>query len=379
MNETSFNYDIIIIGGGLAGLASSIQLAKAGYKVALFEKEHYPFHKVCGEYISMESWDYLHRLGAELHLLNLPLINKLTISSPSGHCIHSPLHPGGFGISRFKLDHLLCLKAIEAGVKVFEKTKVDRVETGNSRFQVSAGESKFYSKLVLGAWGKRSNLDIKLKRPFIESTKQSKNYIAVKYHINYPFDQDMVALHNFNGGYCGISSVEDGKTCLCYLTNDIALKKSGGNIRDMEEKVLMVNPYLKEIFNKAEFLYDKPLVISQVSFLPKSPVEKGIFMAGDTAGLITPLCGNGMSMALRSSDMLCKLIPGYMDDKVSRNELQTTYIREWKKEFSQRLITGRIVQANFGKPRLTELFLKVLTPFPGIVKRVVRLTHGKSF
>ena len=56
-------YDVIIAGGGLAGLALSIQLGKAGHRVALFEKERYPYHKVCGEYISLESWNFLQELG----------------------------------------------------------------------------------------------------------------------------------------------------------------------------------------------------------------------------------------------------------------------------------------------------------------------------
>jgi len=53
--DNDITYDAAIIGGGLAGLALSIQLSKKGYRVILFEKEQYPFHKVCGEYISMES------------------------------------------------------------------------------------------------------------------------------------------------------------------------------------------------------------------------------------------------------------------------------------------------------------------------------------
>ncbi|HEX6170294.1 MAG TPA: FAD-binding protein, partial [Chitinophagaceae bacterium] len=59
-------YDLAIAGGGLAGLALSIQIAKAGYSVVLFEKEQYPFHRVCGEYISLESWNFLHHLGVDL-------------------------------------------------------------------------------------------------------------------------------------------------------------------------------------------------------------------------------------------------------------------------------------------------------------------------
>src|SRR5947208_17124622 len=86
-----------IVGGGLAGLSLSIQLAKAGYAVVLFEKEKYPFHKVCGEYISMESWPFLNQLGLPLDEMELPIISKLVVSSPSGKVIKSLLGLGGFG------------------------------------------------------------------------------------------------------------------------------------------------------------------------------------------------------------------------------------------------------------------------------------------
>src|SRR5215208_5476201 len=80
-----------IIGGGLAGLSLSIQLAKAGYKVVLFEKEKYPFHKVCGEYISLESWNFIEQLGLPLSKMNLPIIKKLIVSSPGGKILESNL------------------------------------------------------------------------------------------------------------------------------------------------------------------------------------------------------------------------------------------------------------------------------------------------
>ena len=71
-------YDCAIIGGGLAGLCLAIQLAKNGHQIILFEKNQYPFHKVCGEYISMESWDFLQRLGVPLSDWDLPKINRLS-------------------------------------------------------------------------------------------------------------------------------------------------------------------------------------------------------------------------------------------------------------------------------------------------------------
>ncbi|HEX8676753.1 MAG TPA: FAD-dependent oxidoreductase, partial [Segetibacter sp.] len=77
-------YDIAIVGGGLAGLCLAIQCAEKHYSVILFEKEEYPFHKVCGEYISLESWDFLQRLGVQLDQFTLPGIKTLQVSDSNG-------------------------------------------------------------------------------------------------------------------------------------------------------------------------------------------------------------------------------------------------------------------------------------------------------
>ena len=89
-------YDAAIVGGGLAGLSLSIQLAKAGNNVVLFEKEKYPFHKVCGEYISLESWDFISSLGLNLKERNLPIIKRLFVSSPNGKYIIQEMPLGGY-------------------------------------------------------------------------------------------------------------------------------------------------------------------------------------------------------------------------------------------------------------------------------------------
>ncbi len=104
-------YDTAIVGGGLAGLSLAIQLSRQGHHVLLMEKETYPFHKVCGEYISMESWDFLLQLGLPLDEWNLPRISQVKISAPNGLSITETLPLGGFGISRFKLDAALAAMA----------------------------------------------------------------------------------------------------------------------------------------------------------------------------------------------------------------------------------------------------------------------------
>ena len=219
-------YDVTVIGGGLAGLSTAIQLANNNYKVALFEKEQYPFHKVCGEYISLESWDFIESLGLPLSQMQLPIIKKLIVTSPNGSYLQHDLPLGGFGISRYQIDFKLKEIALKAGVAVFENCKVQDVFFNDEIFSVHTTEGLFKSKVCIGTFGKRSNLDVKWKRYFLlQQNKKLNNFIGVKYHVKINFASDTIALHNFKDGYCGISKIENDTYCVCYLTTAANLKK----------------------------------------------------------------------------------------------------------------------------------------------------------
>ena len=105
------NKDVIIIGGGLAGLASAIHLSMQGLQVTLIEKSGYPRHKVCGEYISNEITPYLLWLGIDVSLLKPVAISKFEFTTQNDNMAKANLPLGGFGISRYSLDNLLYQKA----------------------------------------------------------------------------------------------------------------------------------------------------------------------------------------------------------------------------------------------------------------------------
>lgn len=372
--------DLVVVGGGLAGLSLSIQMARAGYRVILYEKENYPFHRVCGEYISMESWPFLKELGIPLDEMNLPIINTLEVSGTDGRTIEHPLPLGGFGISRYKLDLMLSEIAAASGVKICCDTKVTDVRYVNDQQIVGSNGKYITATAAVGSFGKRSNLDIKWKRPFTQEKPTAlNNYIGVKYHVKTRFPNNRIALHNFSDGYCGISAIEDDKYCFCYLTTAENLRRSSHSIPAMEKEILSVNPHLKEIFRNADFITKEPVTISQISFERKSLLHEHMLLTGDAAGMITPLCGNGMSMALHGSKILAGLLTSFLKGQIDRTEMERIYEKEWSSRFSGRLRTGRIIQSMFGKPWLTNSFLSVMKPFPGLLTKLVRQTHGKPF
>jgi menaquinone-9 beta-reductase len=108
-------------------------------------------------------------------------------------------------------------------------------------------------------------------------------------------------------------------------------------------------------------------------------VENHVLMTGDAAGMITPLCGNGMSMALHGSKIAFECIDNFLQKEISRQQMEDSYTKQWKQQFASRLRTGRIIQRFFGKKSLTNLFISAIKPFPFLIQKLIRSTHGRPF
>ncbi len=367
---------VVIVGGGLAGLTAAIRLAQAGLQVTLIEKKTYPYHKVCGEYVSNEVLPYLQALGADMAELQPARINRFRLSAPSGYTLETNLDLGGFGISRYTLDHYLYQLAVKNGVNFILNTAVQQVVFENNEFILSLNDGRqLKAEVVLGAYGKRANLDRQLARRFFSRRSP---YIGVKYHVKYSQEKDVIALHNFKDGYAGISAVENDTYCFCYLTTRANLKRHG-SIPAMEQAILYKNPHLRDIFTEAEFVYSQPEVINEISFATKTCVDNHLLMCGDAAGMITPLCGNGMAMAIHSGKLAAEQTIAYFSQGRNRQQLEANYSNAWQKQFGTRLQVGRTVQHLFGHPVLSELTVKVLKHLPVAVKAIMRQTHGAPF
>jgi flavin-dependent dehydrogenase len=287
---------------------------------------------------------------------------------------------GGFGISRYKLDAMLADIARKNGVMMLEKEKVTDISFEKNIFNIQSSTLKVQCKVVAAAYGKRSNLDVKWKRRFtLQKPNKLSNYIAVKYHVRTTWPDDLIALHNFKNGYCGISRIEDHKFCLCYLTTAKNLEWCNNSIAEMEKRILFQNEHLKKIFMGAEILYESPVTISQVSFAKKRQVEDHILFVGDAAGMITPLCGNGMSMALHGSKIAFGQIHLFMQNKITRMQMERHYAIQWQKNFGKRMKTGRLIQRFFGNPFLSNLLILMLKPFPSLTRKLINQTHGQPF
>ena len=366
--------DVAIIGGGLAGLTAAIHLAKAGIEVEVFEKKSYPRHKVCGEYISAEVLPYFAALGAPLDVIQPNIVRRFRLHAPSGAFVESHLPLGGLGISRYALDHYLYEKAKSYGVVFYLNATVVASEFEGEDILLKTQKGAVHrAKIVLGAYGKRSKLDKHFKRRFFNVPA---DYVGIKFYIKSDFPQDLVALYNFSGGYAGAVQVEDGSIDVAYLVRNEQLQ-AYGSITRMEEELLYRNPAIKALFTSGERYPSKSLAISNVSFLPKQQVEDHVLMLGDAAGMIPPLAGNGMAMAIHAAKLAAEKGLAFLNQQINRKELEQQYNKMWQKQFGHRLYWGRKLHQFMGKKFVSEMAVHSLKTFPPLLKPIIQQTHGK--
>lgn len=368
------DFDIIIVGGGLAGLTASIILSQVGLSVLVMEKNQYPHHKVCGEYVSNEVRPFLEHLGLGLTNLGAIPINNFAISNQKGKLLRTKLPLGGFGISRYVLDDALYRLAIRSGAN-FTFESADFIEFDDDHFQVQTKRSSYQSTIVIGAYGKRSMLDRQLERSFI---KGKSPWLGVKAHYNVEnFPSNEVQLHCFEGGYGGLSMTENGAVNFCYLTHYKSFQKTK-NIDVFNKNVVSKNPFLKKFLDEAGLNFEPPLSIAQISFEKKELVHNHILMCGDSAGLIHPLCGNGMAMAIHAAKIVSEGIIQFFNKKeYPRRQLEQDYIQQWKSNFGSRRYFGRKIQNLITNSSVMNRAFSIIPNSELFLSTIIKQTHGK--
>lgn len=363
---------VIIVGGGIAGLTCSILLQRAGFEVIVFEKKEYPFHRVCGEYISNETLSLLASMGVDPFENGASRISRLLLTSLSGTPLSCKLPLGGFGLSRYKFDQLLYQQALKEGVCFYFQKVVD-ARFLDGKFRIRA-VSDHDADIFICSHGKRSNLDQKFSRDFFQ--KRS-DFLGIKYHIRGDFNNDEIAIHHFPGGYAGLCKIEGGDFNLCYLTRSENLR-SAGSIPEMERIILSQNIGLRNILQNSVRESHIPQVIHEISFAEKTLVENHTLFCGDSAGMITPICGNGMAIAMHSAKILSETVIEFgMSEQISFEALEKAYCARWNRIFKWRLKRGRWIQRLFEYPFFAELALNGLQRMPAISRSLIAGTHGK--
>ena len=265
--------------------------------------------------------------------------------------------------------------AVKNGVH-FQFEVVTSVQLQHHIFYVTTNKGTYKSELVIAAHGKRSHFDKYLNRPFI---KDKSPWLGVKAHYQIDnFPEDHVMLHSFPGGYGGLSLTEQGTVNFCYLSNYKSFQKEK-SIATFNANVVSQNPFLKTFLQEATPTFDEPLSIAQIAFTKKEQTKNSMLMCGDSAGLIHPLCGNGMAMAIHAAKLASDVMIRFFQDKTyTRDQMERDYQRQWKTTFALRLFIGRKIQAVMMNTTLFDSLFYLIPNSASFLRAIIKQTHGKT-
>lgn len=370
-------YDAIIIGAGLAGCSTAIQLAQQGHRVLLLEQQRYPTHKLCGEFLSVEVISIFERLGIldAVRSAGAVPIRHASVTTCTGQSFHSDLPGTALGLSRYQLDLILMQRAEAVGAICKDGTAVTAI-SGNLQqgFTVATRQDTFTARMVIGAYGKRSGLDRSLTRPFVQRPSP---FVAFKAHYTGIELPSVVELHAFPGGYCGLSQIEAGRVNVCWIGHDQRMQAAAGS--GERNSVLFQNPTLAERLEAMECISSASQSLSQITFELKGKFDQDVWMIGDTAGMIAPLCGDGMAMALRSAELAVPMASAFLQGTLEIEILKHQYMSAWNNEFRTRLQLGRLMHYGFIYPTVARVGVQLCHQIPALGNALIRATRGASY
>ncbi|GAB5519832.1 MAG: NAD(P)/FAD-dependent oxidoreductase [Rhodothermales bacterium] len=373
-------FDAIVIGAGLAGCASALLLLEAGYRVAVFERSRLPRHKLCGEFLSTEVQATFKRLG----VLGIVMANgavpirRTRLTASDGSALTATLPGTALGISRYRLDAILLQAVEDRGGHVWQETPVVQVSGSmEDGFKVFSRTTTFEAAVVIGAYGRRDTLDRKLDRDFIDERTPLMGFKAHFVATDESLDlEDWIELHAFEGGYCGMSHVENGLVNACWITHRDTFHAAGSTPDGMMASTFASNPALAARFTQLRQVSKQFEAVSQITFVNKPLVEQGVLMVGDAAGMIAPLCGDGMGMALTGAEVLAEALVPFMKNDVSARAAQRRYERSWQRAYATRMRLSRILHQLYVRPAFASTVLRVGQRIPTLAQALIRATRG---
>jgi flavin-dependent dehydrogenase len=292
--------EVLVLGGGVAGCAASIALARKGRSVTLIEREPTPRHKVCGEFLSGEALEDLHALGIDVASLGAVPINYVRLAA-ARRAAEAPLPFPAASLTRKALDTALIAAAIAAGVRVKRGHGVQALSraTGNL-WQATLDDGTVYEAptafLATGKHDLRGH-----GRP-----KDPLQWVAFKMYYRLSAAQtadlaDASELTLYSGGYGGIQPVEDGITNFCCVVQRRYFALAGLRWEGLLTKMQQDCPHLAMRLDGAEPLLDKPITITHIPYgYLRRATEDGLYCIGDQAAVIPSFTGDGISIALHT-------------------------------------------------------------------------------
>jgi flavin-dependent dehydrogenase len=355
----AIEYDLIVAGAGPAGSACAITAARAGARVLLLEKDRFPRHKVCGEFVSSESLELLRGLLGEKKLSPHTHVGSARLFVDS-KCLSLPVSPPAQSIPRYDLDLALFQAAQRAGATTREGITIHEVQKKEA-FLVITSEHSFTAKALVnttGRWSKLTQFDVAGKE----------KWLGLKAHFSEASPAPSVDLYFFPGGYCGVTPVDANSVNACAMVrSDVA--------RSLDE-VFAQEPQLKHRSHGWQPLF-AAVTTSPLYFRKPETEADGMMLAGDAAGFIDPFAGDGISLALQSGVLAAEKITPFLAGRYSWQDALQQYRLAYHKRFAPAFRNAARLRNALTAPKWIRNAALALASVPSVGRMLVRGTRAR--
>ena len=385
-------FDAVIVGAGPAGSSAAILLARAGWSVALVEKQRFPRRKVCGECIAASNLPLIEALGigeafaaaAGPELREVALMRAArTVVSPLP-AASDARHRWGRALGRETLDTLLLAQALTAGASVLQPWSVQAIEgaAGDYRLTLRAIDSGaplgLRTPIVIVAHGSWEPL------PSGRSSRRAARAVGDLFAFKANFigaslAEGLLPVLSFDGGYGGMVVADAGVTTLaCCIRRDRLddCRRAAPAVRLGEavqawlaRECCGVRDALRTARRDGPWLAAGPLA-------PGIHLNAGsdLLRIGNAAGEAHPIIGEGMSMALQSAWLLCAQLVGpgprgSPGNATWHRAVARRYADEWRRAFTPRLRLAAAFAHLAMRPAAADALMALVQRWPGLLMR----------
>ena len=359
--------EAIVVGGGLAGAAFAIALARQGRSVVVLEKTTGAHHKVCGEFLSAEAQALLSRLGLDVWQLGARPAGRLGLEF-GGRNERLRLPFRGAGLSRFLLDQALLDAAARAGAQVIRGATVTRLEYEQKSAVVHTATQQFAASHVALATGKHNLRGLpRPQAPTVAFKMQLRVTPVVAAML-----EDLVQLAMFPGGYAGVCLVEGGIATICWVIDRDVAGEAAVTWDEHAAFLAQRSQYFAKLLAGATPLWDKPVAVAAIpyGFLRRQVISDAVYPLGDQLVVIPSYTGDGTSIALHTGIAAAHAV---LDGR-SAGEFQVRAIAKLKPQIAWAKVVN-VAFVNATAQRLTSAVARVA---PWVVSGIARFVVNKT-
>ena len=360
-------YDVVVVGGGPAGTAAAITSARLGARPLLLESGRFPRHKVCGEFVSGESFGALRKLlGPDRQkLLDSAVGTRRARLFLDAGVAEIAIVPAA-GIARYELDAALWRAAECAGADCRQQVTVEKIIRRGAAFEIGTTAGAFVARSVIDASGRWSNL----RSRSASARKEGLRSLGLKAHFRSSGPDNSgertTDMYFFPGGYCGVQPLAGAEINVCAMV--------GADVAKRFDDVFALHPALRARSRSWERTTEV-IATSPLIFRAHRAEYDGVLCAGDAAAFLDPFVGDGISLALRSGMLASETLAAFWHGVTWLEQALRDYRIEYERRFLRTLQMASRLRKILGAPRPVRWLAFRAMRWPPVAEYVVRNTR----